>query len=364
MRPSRRSVTSALTSHGPTRSYSLRAPWTAARYRRAHSLLRCAKSAPQGPGPLAHPVADPISDEERIARDAKIKQATKDHEVITRFRGMFEPSSFTALFGDDVYPTLSGAKEAVCEIFSRTVPELAITDSQVEKFLKSKFGSARGTTDPDRISVTLFAQRQTSSEHNITDFIIMLNRFRDCTFAVYGASAKLGLEILGATVTSALYPVTGNNPNSAILGLATAIDVVNDAMRQVGHSTNLRAFSGTERWLPPMVNAKFGPMWQTGLNLQSTAMMEAIATAAAAAATSAPANKRQASTSSSGSRAPQAKKQRGSAKASSSASSSSTATPRCGQQDRPGGCSYGLRCKFRHDADKPKADTGGATAHT
>jgi hypothetical protein len=28
--------------------------------------------------------------------------------------------------------------------------------------------------------------------------------------------------------------------------------------------------------------------------------------------------------------------------------------PRCKMQDEPGGCSFGLTCKYEHDADKPK----------
>jgi hypothetical protein len=76
------------------------------------------------------PDADLLSDTERIARESKIKQATKDHEHIARFRGMFEPSSFTALFGDDEYPTLTGTKDALCELLTAIVPELTITDGQ------------------------------------------------------------------------------------------------------------------------------------------------------------------------------------------------------------------------------------------
>jgi hypothetical protein len=90
---------------------------------------------------------------------------------------MFEPSSFTALFGDSAYPTMTGIRDAMGEVLMRTVPELSITDGQVEKLLRTKFGSTRGVTDTDRISVTLFAQKKTAPESNITDFIIMFSRF-------------------------------------------------------------------------------------------------------------------------------------------------------------------------------------------
>jgi hypothetical protein len=78
-------------------------------------------AGPAGPGPRAHaPFVDLAAEEDRIAREAKIKQATKDHEAIARFRGMFEPSSFTALFGDSAYPTLTGIRDAVGEVLMRT----------------------------------------------------------------------------------------------------------------------------------------------------------------------------------------------------------------------------------------------------
>jgi hypothetical protein len=315
-----------------------------------------------GPGVRApDPGADPLADADRIAREAKIKQATKDYEDIARFRGMFESSSFTALFGDDAYPTLTGTKGTLSEMLRSTVPELTITDSQAEKFLKTKFGSTRGVTDPDRISVTLFAQKRTTPELNITDFIIMLNRFRDCAFAVFGTCARFALETLGTTVTNALYPVTGDNPHSAVLGLPAAIDIINDAMTRVGHSALLQPLTGLNRWLPPMTNVSFGSVWVTGLHLQSTAMMEAIA----AAAVRAPSNKRPASTAPPNARNARAKKGRGTPAPPTPSSAPppvNHAGERCRQQDAPGGCSYGLRCRFRHDTEHPKKDAAGAAA--
>jgi hypothetical protein len=187
----------------------------------------------------------------------------------------------------------------------------------------------------------------------------MFTRFRECAFAVFGACAKLALEVLGNHVTTALYPVTGDNMHSAALGLPAAIDIVNDALVKVGHSSLLRPMSGIDRWLPPMHNVMYGTVWKMGIQLQSTAMMEAIAAHAAAA------NKRPAAALASAAQSARTKKPRRSA-----APPLPPATPRltapmlarCGQQDRPGGCTYGLRCRFRHDDANPKTDTGGASA--
>jgi hypothetical protein len=170
-------------------------------------------------GPAARaddPPIDALADAERIARESKIRQTTKDHQQIARFR------------------------DALSQLLTATVAELTLTDSQCERFLKTRFGSTRGVTDPDRISVTLFAQRKTSPESSIAHFIIMYTRFRECAFAVFGACAKLALEVLGNHVISALYPVTGDNMHSAALGLPAAIDIVNDALTKVGHSALLR----------------------------------------------------------------------------------------------------------------------------
>jgi hypothetical protein len=324
---------------------------------------------PAGPGPRAPaPVVDLVAEEARIARESKIKQATKDHEAIARFRGMFEPSSFTALFGDSAYPTMTGIRDAVSEVLMRTVPELSITDGQVDKLLRTKFGSSRGVTDADRISVTLFAQKKTAPESNITDFIIMFNRFRDCMHAVYGNCAKYALDVLGEKVTSALYPITGDNPRSAALGLPSAIDIVNEAVTKVGHSALLIPLDGVDRWLPPMHNVMYGSIWKTALLLQSQAMMEVIAAQQVAAS-----NKRPAPSSTSGPTSARTKRPRG---ASSTTRSPPTATlyppavpkltapfvVRCRQQDQPEGCSYGDNCRFRHDTARSKKDSAKGPA--
>jgi hypothetical protein len=101
----------------------------------ARSLLPVvvAPPAPRGhaPAPAPGPLVIAIhADEERIARESKIKQSTRDHEATARFRGLFAPATFTALFGDDTYPTLTGAKESVCEIISRTVTDFGVTEAQ------------------------------------------------------------------------------------------------------------------------------------------------------------------------------------------------------------------------------------------
>jgi hypothetical protein len=90
-------------------------------------------------------------------------------------------------------------------------------------------------------------------------------------------------------------------------------------------------------------------------------MMDAIAAHAAAAAA---ANKRPATTPASASHSSRAKRTRGSAAPPlppATPKLTAPLVPRCGQQDKPGGCTYGLRCRFRHDDANPKTDTGGAS---
>ena len=291
------------------------------------------------------------ADDLRIARESQIKEATKDHMTLRRIAGLYEEHAANALFGSGDYRTLTGAKDAICEIVARTVNELSIGETQAERFLLVKFGSNHGVTTTDRISVTLFAQRKTSPTKNVLDFTIMFNRFRDCAAAVFGSVARLALDALFVTLSDAIYPTIGDNPHSARISPNFAVDIVNDAMYQVGHNADLCTLTLAERWMPPMVNVMNTPVWQTAIQLQAVHMMEQIASEQMASI------KRKPGTAIVN---PNPKKLRGGknngAALQGVATKSSPDPPRCTQQDKPDGCSYGLRCRFTHDADNPKTD--------
>lgn len=325
--------------------------------------IRLGNSLPVGQG---LPLGILPSDEDRIARESKVKQATKDHQAISRFRGLYEHDSFTALFGDDAFPTLTGAKESVCEIVSHTVNELSLTEAQAEKFINSKFGSNLGVTAIDRISILLFAQKNTSPTVHVLDFTIMFNRFRDCASAVFGNCARMALDALFSMLSESLYPVAGGDPNSALIGPAFAIDIVNDALYQVGHNVNLRELFSLERWMPPMVNIRTTPVFQNAIFLQNITRIETIAETCASAAI----KRKGVPTGGTGRSTGKQKKPKGTPGSKKSdqpptgVTTPAASSVRCRQQDRPEGCAFGLRCRFQHDAAHPKTDTAGTAARS
>ena len=75
----------------------------------------------------------------------------------------------------------------------------------------------------------------------------MFNRFRDCAAAVFGNVARLALDALFVTLSTAIYPTIGDNPHSARISAHFAVNVENDAMYQVGHNADLCALTLAER---------------------------------------------------------------------------------------------------------------------
>jgi hypothetical protein len=191
------------------------------------------------------------------------------------------------------------------------------------------------------------------------DFTMMFTRFRDCAEAVFGPCARIALDVLFATLSVELYPVIGDDLRTTTLAPAHAIDVTNHCLYQIGHNASLRQLSQLERWLPPMTNVTTTAVWKKSLHLQTIATIQAMAVTAAAATTTATKRKTAPAATDSSGRKNASKRTRGRSISSAPTSSApTTVTTRCILQDKPGGCSFGLRCKFAHDADNPKTDAG------
>jgi hypothetical protein len=341
--------------------------------------------------------ADIAAADQKIRRDASIKQATKDHLFLANIKGMFDDVLYAKLFGAE-FPTLTGASASVRSLVMGVVYGVAIPDATADKILSGQFLSSSGLNSSPMISITLFAAKDSRPVSNHLHFNVMIQNLITCFEAIYGAVAGHCLAILAARLTLHVFPTDASNEASSTINRGGAIDLINYVLHSVNNDPDLRLLSGKNRWMTPIDDIESSQVFHHAVVQQRNAgVVSMIEKAKEGRNGSGNNGGRGGSGRGNGGRgggrggrggSPNQRSGRGNGGRGNGKSSFHTddddeppsksarvdskrvtfshteppppssdddnSTLRCNKQDNPDGCPYGLLCRFVHDADKPK----------
>ena len=181
-----------------------------------------------------------------------------------------------------------------------------------------------------------------------------MRRLWSISNGIFGAYASTCIMVLQEKMVTALTP----RPfllNERTLGISEVIAITEHALRAIGNNPKFAHLDPEERWhtVTDSVDLSAHYTHQTQLyhalrtrELAKSAATEALRSKPTAAAPTTQRNRKR-------------KQQPGAASSETAPNTATTTSHRaapCQKQDLPGGCPYGLQCKYAHRADKPKAD--------
>jgi hypothetical protein len=325
----------------------------------------------------------------KVVSDSMMKQAQKDALSIGPIKGTLSPEALKRLFTGELM-VWDGVFESVLVIVRRMVTMVHPTLAQAEKIIKLQFGSVNAVTSTGSVSWTIFAPPFLNPALVKGEFSQVFDRCAQCLEAIFGYYAADALLVLYRIISKALTPKS-EVPESSTIGLKGAIDIINSYLYDIGHDSLLRTLDGPDRWRYPLKEIMSSTAWLEAVRVQQQALLNA----SAASVFSLMHNKKGGGASDptvtgagnghGGGGGGKGKKQGGKGGQGSPPAAPGTGGGNgggggngsggggggaggnkrggadvvlidqpCRLQYEPGGCTYGLACKFTHDAAHPK----------
>jgi hypothetical protein len=289
-------------------------------------------------------------DAQKATIEGRCKMVAKDSPNLALMQGMFTPVMFEYI-ADNAMPVVSDILRNSRSVLKQAMHDCCPPQAPLLLFLTGMLDTNAGVPRPTYTSfAVVFALRL---ERSLSCWVETATRTCTAAQALLGVEPHLALTRLFAIVLQAVQP-THLGSHETLLSFTDAEDVINDAIQRVVHCHIIRGHTQAERWQCVVDNIATSRVWMAAVTRHAKANTLAVINQAIKAVNPRPKGGKN----DKGDKKPAPPSKKRPQAGADSSSDDTPVTMRCTSQDAPGGCTWGAKCKYEHDASNPKTDAG------